>query len=119
MDDLLDIKGPSVTRSRDGADVLVQCRFAARYRCPSVYLTQWSCGSRVAQSEWTAWPTSGNQADIEFRLPASCFETPVVVRLALLVGPDVRGCRGVWSREFLTAQDLTLEPVSRPHALTA
>jgi hypothetical protein len=73
----------------------------------------------VVQSEWTPWPTSASVADIEFRLPASCFETPTVVRLALLVGPDVPGRQRTWSHEFLTTQELTLEPVLESREMTA
>ena len=119
MDDLSDIRGPSVIATGDGPEVLVRCRFAARYRRPSICLTQWSCGPCVVQSEWMPWPGAGNVADIEFRLPASCFESPAVVRLALLVGPEARGCPGVWSREFLTSKDMTLEPVSGQQTLSA
>lgn len=119
MSGLLDVERLTATRSADGAAVLVHCSCVARCGHPSVCLTQWSCGFHVVQSEWAPWPTAGNVADIEFRLPASCFETAVVVRPALLVGPDVPGRQRMWSHEFLTTPELTLEPVSQSHGMTA
>jgi hypothetical protein len=110
---------PSVTCYGGGSEVLVQYRFAVGYGRPRVYLTQWACGSRVVQSEWLPWPSAGNVAEIGFRLPGCLFENPSVVRLALLVGPDLRGRQRVWSRVFQTREDPTLESLGEAQTVGA
>ena len=55
---------PDLSFSEDGSIVRVRFPFRARFACPMTYLVQWSCGSRVVQSEWKPWPSGGEMANI-------------------------------------------------------
>jgi hypothetical protein len=118
MEDAIDVEVPRVTPVGDGANVLVRCRAKARLRRPRVYLTQWSCGSSVVQSEWKPWPTDERSADIDFVLPASCLDPSKVVRLAVLVGPDLRDRKAVWTRMFQPIREGGLVPIEDAGAVS-
>jgi len=102
---------PDLSFAEDGSIVRVRFPFRARFARSMTYLVQWSCGSRVVQSEWKPWPSGGDAADVEFSVPTECLGMGGRLRFCLLVGLHECGPALFWCHELAVGPDLTWEHV--------